>query len=86
VRFVAASPEDVERGLLGWISLVLNDSIQIDGVTLRRTASGLLGLSFPARRDGAGRQHALVKPLDDRARREIEHRIFASLGLEDAHR
>jgi len=86
VRLTAAPDDAQERGLLGWISLVLNDTIKLDGVTLRRTAGGRLALSFPARRDAGGRQHQYVRPLDDRARREIESQVFQALGLEEVAR
>ncbi len=86
VRFVAASAEDVERGILGWISLVLNDTIQLDGVTLRRTLDGRLTVSFPARRDGKGQQHFFVRPLNDATRREVENAILTAIGFEEAHR
>ena len=86
VRFTAAPDATQETGLLGWLSLVLNGSLQLEGVTLRRTAHGRLALSFPARRDASGRQHAYVQPLDDRARREIERQVFMALGLEEVAR
>jgi len=82
VRFVAAPREEVKRGLLGWVSLVLNDAVQLDGLTLRRTLEGRLTLSFPARRDAAGCQHAFVRPLDNASRCEIEAQVFRALGYQ----
>ena len=86
VRFLAARPDQISTGLLGWVSLVVNVRLRLDGIALRRTADGRLALSFPARRDAAGRQHSYVRPLDDRTRREIEHQVFAALQLEEAAR
>ena len=82
VRFTAASTEDVERGLFGWVSCLINGTLCLDGLAVRRTLDGRLVLSFPARTDGAGRQHFYVRPLDDCARREIEEAVFRALGLE----
>ena len=81
VHMVSARQRDRERGLLGWVSCVLNDSLRVDGIALRRTTDGRLTLSYPAHRDGAGRQHFYVRPLTDVARREIEDQVFAALGL-----
>ena len=83
VCFTSASPGEVQTGLLGWVSCTLNGTLRLDGLVLRRTADGRLALTFPARRDACGRQHCYVRPLDDRARREIERHIFAALGLEE---
>lgn len=82
VKFSAATPEEKETGLLGWCSYLMGGTVQIDGVAVRRTADGRRALSFPARRDGQGRQHAYVKPLDDQARREIEAAVFSALGMQ----
>ena len=83
VRFITASSGERSGGLIGWVSFKLNDHIRLDGVAVRRTADGRLALSFPARRDGAGRQHFYVRPLDDQARRDIERQVFAALGFEE---
>ena len=83
LRFMAASHIEVKGGLLGWVSCTLNGTLCLDGLALRRTLDGRLVLSFPARRDASGRQHAIVRPLDDRARKAVESQIFAALGLEE---
>ena len=82
VRFKAAPSRDVRTGLVGWISCAVNQALRLDGLVLRRTLEGRLTLSFPARRDSTGRQRFFVRPLDDRARREIEQQIFRALALE----
>ena len=67
-------------GLLGYVGLRLGD-LCLDGLTLRRTTYGELRLSYPARRDRSGRDHPLVRPVDDAARRVIEAQVFEALGL-----
>jgi hypothetical protein len=82
VRLTTSSPEDVGLGLLGWVSCVLNGTVRLDGLTLRRTRHGRLTVSFPVRLDGKGRRHSMISPIDDRARRMIEREILAQLGFE----
>jgi len=82
VRFTEASEADARTGLVGWIRLVINDAIVLDGICLRRTSSGAYTISFPARRDGRGNQRFFVRPITDEARRELERRVFERLHLE----
>ncbi len=80
VRFTAAAPHDQARGLLGWVSAVLNGALQLDGLTLRRSLDDRLYIAFPGRTDRSGRTHAYVRPLDDETRRDVEHQLLAALG------
>jgi len=85
LRFSEASEADARTGLVGWIRLVINDAIALDGIALRRTLDGnRLTLSFPARRDGSGRQRFFVRPITDEARRELERQILSRLGIDEA--
>ena len=84
VRLTGAGPGDRARGLLGYVKFTLNATVQVDGVTLRRSAAGRLVLSFPARRDVSGWEHPFVRPLDDATRVAIEQQVFAALGLAEA--
>lgn len=68
-------------GLLGFLTFTMDDRLRLDGVTLRRTRDGRLTLSFPERRDAAGRSHPIVRPLDDGSRQAIESAVFAALGM-----
>ena len=81
VRFTPASADKRSQGLLGWLSLTAG-IWRLDSLTIRRTHDGRLAVSFPVRVDGKGRQHPIVRPLDDRARRMIEREILAQLGLQ----
>lgn len=86
VQFVSAGPEARASGLLGWIRCTLNDGVRLDGIALRRTAEGRHVLAFPERRDGAGRRHPYIRPLDDDARRDFEGQILDALGLDGGGR
>ena len=74
-----ASDQDIREGLLGWIS-VWYGSLVIDDITLRRISNGRLALSFPSRTARNGQKHAIVRPVDDRARQAIEAGILGQLG------
>ena len=81
LSFCSGSPRDQETGLLGWVTLEVDRLFILNGVALRRTRDGCLALSFPERRDSAGRRHPLIRPLNDRARRDIERQVIDAIGL-----
>ena len=81
VHFTPAPDASKDPGLIGYLRLGVGD-LMIDGVTLRRRRDGRPVLSYPKRRDGGGRQHAIVRPRDDQARRAIEAAVLEVLGLE----
>lgn len=80
--WIRGSEADLASGLVGYLSLFVGNLV-VDGVTLRRTRSGRLALSFPIRTRSSGERHSLVRPVDDEARRAIERMIFAELGQRD---
>ncbi len=82
VGFVSATPVEIRSGLMGWVTFVVNDTIAVDGVAFRRTRKGRPTLSFPSKRDRNGTDHAYVRPLDDRSRREVEGQVFFALGVD----
>jgi DNA-binding cell septation regulator SpoVG len=85
VRFTSAPVQDQQSGLVGFVSLLLAGCLRIDGIAVRRTRCGRLVLSFPVRRDAVGREHSVVRPIDDAARRDIEATVLRSLPfLEEA--
>lgn len=72
LRYHAASSIDQRAGLLGWASFLLNDSLRISSVAVRRTRAGATTLAFPTRRDGYGIEHPIVCPISHSAHRDIE--------------
>ena len=83
VQFTSASPEEVRTGLLGWASGVLNQVLCIQGIAIRRTLSGNFAISFPVRKDRCGRKYAILRPLNDRVRLELQHQILQAIGLQE---
>jgi len=71
LRFTPAPASLARGGMLGWARFRLGDGWLVDGVAVRRTLGGEVKLSFPARVDGAGREHAYVLPASDRAEAEV---------------
>ena len=80
VQFTLATPIDQPSGLLGYVAFRLGP-VLIDGVTLRRTLSGQLTLSFPMRTSGTGQRHAIVRPADSPAREVITAAVLQGLPL-----
>lgn len=80
VRFTAAPQGDVDSGLLGFVDFVLNGSIRLSNISLRRTRDGRLALSYPLRRDSVGHDHFVVRPIHDEAREQLERQIIGALG------
>jgi hypothetical protein len=78
VRFTN-SPDGAGR--LGFVRCRVG-SLRLDGLTLRRTRGGRLAVSFPCRRDGRGRRYPIIRPISDRARRDLERAILAELDAE----
>ena len=75
VKFVAAPPGDVARGLLGWLSFVVNGVLQVEGCTLRRTLDHRLTISYPAHLDAGCRQRFHVRPAGHVGTHVLEARI-----------
>ena len=77
--FTTASTREREGGLLGWVACVIDGTLRLDGIVLRRTGCGHHTLSFPSRTDLAGKRHPYIQPVDDAARQHLEREIFKAL-------
>lgn len=82
VLLVQATPTEIERGLLGWVSFDLDGVLRVDGVALRRRLDGKPTLSFPCRKGRAGDSHPYLRPLDAQTRAVLERLVFAALNLD----
>ena len=71
---------DQALGLLAFLRFRVSDLV-LDGVALRRGRDGRLLLSWPQRRDRAGRQHSIVRPAGDAERVALEQAVFDALEL-----
>ncbi len=82
IRYTPASRQKAAKGLLGYLTFLLDGSIRVDGVQMRRTQAGELRLSFPSRLDHRGQEHPYLHPIDTPSRVAIERAVFEALGLE----
>jgi hypothetical protein len=57
-------------------------SFRIDGIATRATEAGDLRITMPARKDGSGRLHAIVVPVEPAVLRRIEAVVLAAYGAE----
>ncbi|MCP4039712.1 MAG: hypothetical protein GY733_22400 [bacterium] len=86
VAFARAQSSDRGSGLLGWVACTVAGLLRVDGIAVRRTLDGRVALAFPCRKDGRGRKHYVVRPVDDEGRVTIERQVLAQLGLvESSH-
>jgi hypothetical protein len=77
--WVRSGPDDERAGLLGYLSIFYGDLV-LDGLTVRKTSDGRIGLGFPARTDRVRRRHPTVRPTDDAARQQIEREVLKALA------
>ena len=84
VRLYPGSWRDVQTGLLGWVTFVVDGTLRVDGVALRRTRDGRFSLSFPVAKYTAEAEYYVIRPVDAESRREVERQIFEALGLKEA--
>jgi len=81
VKFMPASFEQRQLGLLGWVAFTLSGSLRVSAA-LRRTRTGLVAIAYPEKTDHRGRRHAIVRPATKRARRTIEQQVFDAVAEE----
>ena len=76
--FARANDEERRAGLLAYLVVAIGPVI-VDGVAIRRMASGRIGLSYPARTKANGRRFSIVRPADDQTREALEREILRQL-------
>lgn len=79
VQFTRAPAGLRATGLLGWVSVVINGALTLDGLALRRTRDGRTVLSFPEHRGPRGHVWTAVRPTGMDARRAIEAQVLNAL-------
>lgn len=79
MEILPAPPEEDARGLLGFVSFLIDGWLRVDGVAVRRKLDGELTLSWPARTDREGKRHPYMRPIDDASRRAVEDAVFAEI-------
>ncbi len=82
LRFTPADASVQPAGLLGYVRLTLNGRLMVDGITVLRTRTGVLAVSFPSRVDRDGQLHPVLRPVGCGTRAEFEAQILDALRLE----
>jgi DNA-binding cell septation regulator SpoVG len=80
VAFTKATDADQRRDILGYVRFVVAGQLALDGIAVRRARGGRVFLAFPVRHDRTGRQHPLMRPIGDAARRDLEAQVLAALA------
>lgn len=62
-------------GLLGWARIVLNNTVVIDGLTIRRTRQGTTVVSWPEPHQ-RGTARRVVHPCDEGARVFLQREVL----------
>lgn len=86
VEFLRARPSDIARGLLGFVSLSLGETVEISNITLRRRPTGELYLAFPTREDKHGVRHSVARILDTDEAEAVTAQVIAILRAREAVR
>lgn len=63
-------------GLRAFAQVTIDENIFVDGLAVRVTAAGKAIVTWPERRTGGGRPHAVVRILDAATRGEIERAVL----------
>jgi DNA-binding cell septation regulator SpoVG len=77
VRCFAAPAALRTQGIRCFARVVIEDTISVDGLAVRRTQRGDYIVTWPERRDGRGRSHAVVRLLDPDSRAAVESAVLA---------
>jgi DNA-binding cell septation regulator SpoVG len=86
ITITPAPFEHRSDGLVAFVAVTLNGSLRIDGITVRRSLTGRLYVSFPRHRNSRGEEQFVVRPLDQETTAHLESQILAAFQTEEASR
>lgn len=69
------------QGMRCFANIVIDGRLGVDGLVVRRTLAGENVVTWPERRDGQRRPHAIVTVLGVESRRVVEDAVLASARL-----
>ena len=76
IEFFPAAPDLGSKGLIAWVSFSVS-GIQFHDISLRRTAHGVLALSWPRTKGQGHLQRCAHHPINDEVRRALEEPVIA---------
>ena len=77
--------DEPEGGLIGWASCVLNGTLLLDSIAIRRSETGEIILTFPKSKSKSGAQYPYYRPITRAAYEKIREAVIsriAQLGKE----
>ena len=77
VRFV----ENATDNLVAWASCVINESLYINSIAVRREEDGSLSISYPFRKTRTDYKRYYFRPLNIDADRIIKESILGRIGV-----
>ena len=75
IRLLDESPD----GLLGWASCVINNSLFLNNIAIRRGRDGDLLLIFPAKKSRKDQKYFFFNPISRDAKRILDEAILGRL-------
>ena len=73
--------DDGKDGLLAWASCVVNNSIFLNNIAVRRSRDGSLFLTYPAKRTSGGERYQVFNPISVQAANTIQNAVLARLAV-----
>ena len=70
-----------EDGLIGWASCVVNGSLFLNNIAIRKSREGKVILTFPAMRSKGDSKYFFFNPISHEAARVLEEAIIDKLKL-----
>ncbi|MCP4036597.1 MAG: hypothetical protein GY733_06645 [bacterium] len=82
-EFAPALARDRDRGLIGYVQVVINDTMVLDGLTLRVSSDGRRYLSYPSKSTRGGSRFPYIRPISERVRQDLQRQVFLALEIEE---
>ena len=73
-----------EDGLIGWASCVVNGSLYLNNIAIRKSREGKVILTFPAKKSKGDSKYFFFNPISHDAARILEEAIIDKLKLANA--
>ena len=68
--------DDVDRGLVAWASCVINNSIYVNNIAIRRGREGQLFLTFPAKKSRKDIKYFYFRPINKETKEIFDRAIL----------
>lgn len=79
ITFQRAHGAAYRGGVEGWVRCTIDSWLRLDGLVIRRTATGDVSVFFPEHIDAAARRHALIWPVRAEDRAELQRVILLEI-------